>query len=37
MKLDTTTQRKKTNFKKKRENNKTCYICDKSNHFARNC
>ena len=37
MKLNTITQRKKINFKKKRNNNKTCYLCNKLNYFARNC
>ena len=39
MKIDSTQRRKKKIFKKKRENskNKTCYSCDKKNHFARNC
>ena len=36
MKLNTITRRKKINFKKKRNNNKTCYLYNKSNHFARN-
>ena len=37
MKLNTITRRKKINFKTKRNNKKTCYNCDKLNHFAKNC
>ena len=37
MKLNTITQRKKKYFEKKRNNNKTCYLYNKSNYFARNC
>ena len=39
MKINSTQRRKKKNSKRKREDskNKTCYSCDKKNHFARNC
>ena len=37
IKLNTITRRKKINLKKKRNNNKTCYLYNKSNYFARNC
>ena len=37
IKLNTITRRKKINFKKKRNNNKTCYLCNKTSYFARNC
>ena len=39
MKIDSTQRRKKKNSKRKKEDNKdkTCYSCDKKNHFARNC
>ena len=39
MKLNVITRRKKTNFKKKRNNiNKsTCFKCDKLNHYVKNC
>ena len=37
MKFDSTQRRKRINSKKKQEESKTCYSCDKSNHFARDC
>ncbi len=39
MKLDSTQQRKKKNFREKQNNKsqKTCYSCDKLNHFAKDC
>ena len=39
MKLDFTQQRKEKNLRKKQDNKfqKTCYLCDKLSHFARDC
>ena len=38
MKLNSTQQRKRKNLRKKsKRTNKTCYSCDKSDHFAKNC
>ncbi len=39
MELDSIQRRKKKNFRRKQDNknSKTCYSCDKSSHFARDC
>ncbi len=39
IKLNFTQRRKEKNSKKKQDNKfqKTCYLCDKSNYFARDC
>ena len=39
MKLNSTQYKKEENFKVKQRNqkNKTCYLCDKSDHFAWSC
>jgi hypothetical protein len=37
MKLNSTKQRKRINFKKRQTNKKTCYLCDKSSYFAKDC
>ena len=39
MKINSTQRRKRKNSKRKKENSKdkTCYLCNKTNHLARNC
>lgn len=37
MKLDSTQRRTRINFKRKQNKKKTCYSCDKSSHFAKDC